>query len=301
MTKEFLTSLAVPAIGLLVALVGGVMRFIGRRKQKSAPDSKKTGRLAKIGLVISVFGIWFFIVKLLPVIFGPMPSKEFTVEISPPRSGLVIAGYAVSSTIITTWIVMAVLIVLALVIRVFVLTRMTAVPKGAQNIMELFVDSAKGYTKSQTEGFGEGLSAYIFSVAMLMVACAFAELFGARAPTADITMTFALALITFILINYYAIKKKNIWGRIKSLAKPTPVVMPFKIISDCAIPVSMACRLFGNMLGGMIVMDLLYSALGSSAVAIPSIVGIYFNVFHPIIQTFIFITLTLTFINEAAE
>lgn len=59
--------------------------------------------------------------------------------------------------------------------------------------------------------------------------------------------------------------------------------------------------MFGNMLGGMIVMDLLYNALGSYAIGIPSVVGLYFNVFHPLIQAFIFITLTLSYIEEATE
>ena len=68
-----------------------------------------------------------------------------------------------------------------------------------------------------------------------------------------------------------------------------------------AVPVSLACRLFGNMLGGLIVMDLLYFAMGNYAVALPSVVGLYFNVFHPLIQAFIFVTLTLTFIGEAVE
>lgn len=134
-----------------------------------------------------------------------------------------------------------------------------------------------------------------------MIGCASVELMGVRAPTADITMTFAMALVTFVLINYYGIRKKGVFGRIRSMAQPTPVVFPIKIVSDCAVPVSMACRLFGNMLGGMIVMDLLYSALGNAAVGIPSVVGLYFNVFHPLIQAYIFITLTLTFIHEAVE
>ena len=51
----------------------------------------------------------------------------------------------------------------------------------------------------------------------------------------------------------------------------------------------------------MIVMDLLYTALGNGAVGIPSVLGLYFNVFHPLIQAFIFVTLTLTFVNEATE
>ena len=41
--------------------------------------------------------------------------------------------------------------------------------------------------------------------------------------------------------------------------------------------------------------------LGNGAVGIPSVLGLYFNVFHPLIQAFIFVTLTLTFINEATE
>ena len=49
------------------------------------------------------------------------------------------------------------------------------------------------------------------------------------------------------------------------------------------------------------VIDLLYSALGTAGIFFPSVVGLYFNVFHPLIQSFIFVTLTLTFINEATE
>ena len=74
-----------------------------------------------------------------------------------------------------------------------------------------------------------------------------------------------------------------------------------KIDSDIAIPNSLACRLFGNMLGGMIVMELLKGALGGYAAGIPGIAGLYFNLFHPLIQAYIFITLSLTFIDEAME
>ena len=83
--------------------------------------------------------------------------------------------------------------------------------------------------------------------------------------------------------------------------RPSPVIFPMKILSDVAVPVSLACRLFGNMLGGMIVMDLLKSSLGGYAVGITALAGIYFNLFHPLIQTYIFIILSMTFINEATE
>ena len=79
------------------------------------------------------------------------------------------------------------------------------------------------------------------------------------------------------------------------------IMIPLKIVSDIAVPVSLACRLFGNMLGGMIVMELLKGALGGFASGITGIAGLYFNLFHPIIQAYIFITLSLTFIDEAMQ
>ena len=63
----------------------------------------------------------------------------------------------------------------------------------------------------------------------------------------------------------------------------------------------MACRLFGNMLAGFIIMELLYYSLGNFSAGPAAVLGLYFNMFHPLIQAFIFITLTLSFIGEAVE
>ena len=254
----------------------------------------------KLFAILSVgAGFFLFTTRLLDLIFGPMPAEKLEFSIWPER--VTVFGYSLSYTIIFTWVAMAVLITGALIIRFTVFKNPKETPQGAQNVIELIVETVSKYTNAQAHGTGELLCSYILSIGSLLVMSAFLELFRLRPPTADITMTFALALMTFFLINIYGIKRKGIGGRIKSLASPTPLVFPFRIISDLAIPVSMACRLFGNMLGGMIVIDLLYMALGSNAVGIPSVFGLYFNAFHPLIQTFIFVTLTLTFINEAIE
>lgn len=249
--------------------------------------------------VLLLAGIWCFAESLLRLIFGAKEAEEFSVSIWADR--MQIGGITLSSTVVVTWAVMAVLLVLAVLIRLLVVPRMTDKPHGVQNVLEICVEAICQYTNTNVGDLGDNLPAYLFTVALFMVGCAAVELLGIRAPTADITMTFALALITFVLINYYGVRRKGVGGRIRSMSQPTPVVLPIKIVSDCAVPVSLACRLFGNMLGGMIVMDLLYSALGNAAIGIPSVVGLYFNVFHPLIQTYIFITLTLTFIREATE
>jgi len=261
--------------------------------------NKPVKRKNLISIIAIVVGFFLFTTRLLDIIFGPAPPEKLEFSIWPQR--VTVFGYSLSYTIIFTWIAMAILIIGAIIIRLTIFRNPKASPSGAQNVVELIVETVSKYTNAQAHGTGEFLCSYILSIGSLLVMSAFLELFRLRPPTADITMTFALALMTFLLINIYGIKKKGIGGRIKSLASPTPLVFPFRIISDLAIPVSMACRLFGNMLGGMIVIDLLYISLGSNAVGIPSVFGLYFNAFHPLIQTFIFVTLTLTFINEAIE
>ena len=273
--------------------------FTGHHQAKNPKFQKLMDMVPKLMTVLVIVGTWLLLSELLLLIFGKGAEHHLSVELAPERK--MIFGFSVSDTVITTWIAMALITVIAVVLRIFVIPKFKMVPSGAQNVLEAMVGGVNDYAVSKAHGLGDNLSAYLFSVACLMVGCACVELMGVRAPTSDITMTFAMALITFVLINYYGIKRKGVLGRVKSLNAQGPVVMVLRVISDIAIPVSMACRLFGNMLGGMIVMELIYNSLGHRAVGVPSVLGLYFNVFHPLIQAFIFITLTLTFIDEAAE
>ena len=285
--------------GVLVLALYLWRRFaLARLAARDAPPKKVT-RSRRLFAVLLTAALYEFVTRGVTLLFGRPEKAAFEVELWPAR--VQVMGVSLSTTVILSGCAMALLVGLAILLRLTVLRRMEDPPKGVQNVLELMVESVEKYTNSRVEGFGDDLGAYIFTVAAFLVACASLELLGLRAPTADITLTFALAFMTFVLINWCGIRRKGVFGRIKSLAQPTPVVFPIRVISDCAIPVSMACRLFGNMLGGMIVMDLIYKSLGNRAVGIPSVVGLYFNVFHPLIQAFIFITLTLTFINEATE
>ena len=266
---------------------------------QTSKQSKKAKRMKSLATILIVIGLYMFLTQLVNIIFGQNEKSGFEFSLWPERIELL--GISISETIIYTWFAMAALVIAALILRLTVVRRFEVLPKGAQNVIETVVEAIKKYTGEQAHGTGEILCSYILSIGALMLASAFLELFRLRAPTSDITMTFALAFMTFILINAYGVRRKGAGGRLKSLASPTPVVFAFRAIAEFAIPVSMACRLFGNMLGGMIVMDLIYTALGNGAIGIPSVVGLFFNVFHPLIQAFIFITLTLTFVNEAIE
>ena len=284
------------------------MRFIewlverfGENYLDRNPDSpKKVKRKLRLMTMIIIVSAWYFTGVLLNWLSGG-EGGGLRVEFEMFSERTVLFGVSIANTTILTWVVIGVVLLLSLVFRFLVFPRFRERPRGLQNIMELAVEAMDSFAKNTVGEYGESLSPYMFSIAVLMVGCAATELFGQRPPTSDLLMTGTMGLITFALINYYGARKKGIWGRIRGMARPSPVIFPMKILSDVAVPVSLACRLFGNMLGGMIVMDLLKSSLGGYAVGITALAGIYFNLFHPLIQTYIFIILSMTFINEATE
>ncbi|HOG00882.1 MAG: ATP synthase subunit a [Firmicutes bacterium ADurb.Bin248] len=281
-------------VGILALLVRRRVALPAAGEAGYAPAKKKR----RLFMMLGVLGLWLFSGLVLGLFRVERETLEVT--ISPARVELL--GISTSTSVIVAWIVIAALAVFAILVRVLAIPRFQETPRGLQLVLETAVGAVSDFTKGKFGGRrNEALAAYFFALAALFVGSAFVELLGLRPPTTDLTMTLSYALITFILINYTGIRKKGVRGHLANFAKPNALVTPFKFLSEIAIPISLACRLFGNMLGGMIVVDLVYMALGAFSVGIPAVLGLYFNAFHPLIQFFIFINLSLTFIGEAAE
>jgi len=287
------------AIGLSL-IIGAVALYLRGRialPEKADASFKAAKKKRNLLMMAGVLALWLFSGLVLGS-FG-LGDRQFSVAISPTRMDLF--GFSVSSTVFVSWIVIAVLIICAALIRIFAVPHFTETPRGLQLVLETAVGAINDLTKEKYGHRNDGLAAYFFALAALLIGSAVVELFGIRPPTTDLSMTLSYALITFVLINVYGIHKKGVKGRLQSLTKPNAVIAPFKLLSDIAVPISLACRLFGNMLGGMIVVELVYYALGAFSVGLPAVLGLYFNAFHPLIQFFIFINLSLTFIGEAVE
>lgn len=262
------------------------------------PSIQEMTKKRRMLMILSLIAFWL-LSGLVLGLFAP-ERETFNVTISPPRVDLL--GMSTSTSVIITWIVMAVLALIGAVIRFFIIPRFKDRATGFQLVLETMVEVVSDFTKDKFHGHrNEGLAAYFFALALMFIGSSFVELLGIRPPTTDLTMTLSYALVTFILIQYTGVRHKGASRHLKSFSEPNAMVTPFKILSEIAIPISLACRLFGNMLGGMIVVDLVYMAMGSFAIGIPAVIGLYFNAFHPLIQVFIFINLSLTFIADAAE
>ena len=218
---------------------------------------------------------------------------------------------AVKDTLLIAFGVTAAIILLCLIIRIFFIPRFKKVPKGFQLVLEYIITTIDKFTLDSGGPLKPSLAPYFLAICSFIFFSGMVELLGIRAPISYLNTTAALAIMSFVLINAYAIKAKGVWGRIKSYGKPIKLMAPIKFLTDLAVPISLACRMFGNMLGGMIIMELLYSVLlsltkqfiapGILAAVLPGIFSIYFTVFHTAIQVYIFSMLSLTFIGEAAE
>lgn len=205
-----------------------------------------------------------------------------------------------SDAICVTWIVSAILVIFALVVRFVLLRKFQDVPRGFQNVIELFVEKIYSYCEEYMHGHGN-IAPYIGMLALYLGLANTIELIGLRPPTTNISTTFAMAIITFILINYYGVRQKGILGRLKHYTKPVAILAPIKLLTDLAIPISLASRMYGNILAGLVVMEIVYNVMKVFAIGIPAALAIYFNIFDGLMQTFIFVTLTLVFVREGME
>lgn len=288
------------AVGLVLSVVGAVLALLTRRKRKNNTDETQENPLKKKFLlfaVISAAGGWLAATGLLSLLFGRGDSS-LEVNIFAARTGIVIFGYDISETVLVSWGVMAVIIIAALVLRIFFIPRFKDEPTGVQAALEAAVGWIEDFAATRMKKRSGFLNVLLFTLAVTLIGYGIADLAGFRSPASDPTFTLTIAFMIYIVINVYAIiyrkKKKNPLLDGASVFVRTV----YKFVTGISTPVSMGCRLFGNMISGTIVMDLIYTALGSAALGIPDIIALYFGVFSSLIQMYIFITLTLTYVAD---
>ena len=216
----------------------------------------------------------------------------------------VFGGMPITVTLLTGLLCSVILIIAAVVLRLTVLKRFKEHPHGIQNVLELMVDGISSFTNNKVgRETGAAVAPYMFTLAAFIGLGGIIELFSfsvLRPSPSDINQTVAFALITFVLIRVFAYKRTGVIGRIKHYTSPVAIVAPVKIFVDLAVPVSLSCRMYGNLLGGFVVMELLYSSIFTRW-GIPVVGAAFFSLFHYGMQAFIFITLSLVFIEEAVE
>ncbi|NLD19570.1 MAG: F0F1 ATP synthase subunit A [Clostridiales bacterium] len=220
-----------------------------------------------------------------------------------PRIILRIGNIPITETVLFSLIIS----ILILVFAFFATRRMERIPKGAQAVGELIVGTVYNMV-GETMG-GEAKERFAPYMGTLFLYLAFGSclgLFELRPVTADLNCTVPLALVSFIMIHYNAVKAQTAKGYIKHLAEPYAFIFPMNIMSDVMFPITLACRIFGNITAGVILMTLMYDGLKAVTTALGSVVpffqiGIplpfhfFFDMFEPGLQAYIFVMLTMVF------
>ena len=205
----------------------------------------------------------------------------------------------ITESMVSTWLVMAALIGLALFVRAK-LSTFKEIPSGFQNLIETAVETISNLVKNTMGGKMEFLGGYFFAVFVFILASNYSGLLGLRPPTSDIATTLPLALGTFVLIHVTGVRVQKA-KYFKEYLNPIFIFAPLNVIGELSRPVSLAFRLFGNILGGVILMQIIYSIPIMLTIAIPSVLHAWFDLFTGALQAFVFTVLSLTFISLKAE
>jgi len=219
---------------------------------------------------------------------------------------------------ITETVCWAVIVAAAMIVFAVVATRnLKQYPKGMQIVCELIVETVYKFVKDNMGKHNMAFAPYIGTLFFFLIFCNMLGLFGQRPATADMNFTFAMGILVFVLIQYNSIKSKGIKRYVKHFAEPADLALPMKllmtpinIIEELVFPVSLSFRIFGNILAGVIVMDLYMKLMQSISdkahlpiplfqAVTPLPVNLFFDVFEPFLQAFVFSMLTMAFISRA--
>ena len=207
--------------------------------------------------------------------------------------------FVVNDSVFSGFIVVVALLLVALILRLTIIRKWKTTPTGGQMFLEWLVSFFDKSADEMTEDYGGLMGPYTLGAAAYICCGVLVELFGLRPAIADIGACVSLALCTFLFIHTLGFHKNKARRLLHFLN-------PINIVTDLSVPVSMTFRLFGSILSGMVIMDMIYILVEGIwyiglPLILPAVLTPLFTLFHAFIQSYVFASLTLTFVQEAIE
>ena len=207
----------------------------------------------------------------------------------------IFGGIPIYESVVVTWIIMlAVLLICVLLVRNLKVEN----PGRKQIVLETAVQGLYNFFKGTIGEHGTAYIPYLMSVVLYIGIANLIGLIGFKPPTKDMNVTVALAVMSIVLIEVAGVIQKGTKGWLKSFAEPMPIVLPINVLEVFIKPLSLCMRLFGNVLGSFVIMELLKIVVPAF---LPAVFSCYFDIFDGLIQAYVFVFLTSLFIKEATE
>jgi len=202
--------------------------------------------------------------------------------------------FQVPQSVVVTWLIMAILVILSIIFT----RNLEIVPKGKQALLESFMGMIYNMLHGTLGDKGKRYIPYLTTVLLYLGIANMAGLFGITPPTKDLNTTAGLALMTIVLVQYAGIREKGVGGWLKSYTEPVAIITPLNILEIGIKPLSLCMRLFGNILGAYIIMELIIYV---APAVIPLAASAYFDIFDGLLQAYVFCFLSSLYIHEAIE
>ena len=198
----------------------------------------------------------------------------------------------ITDAVVTTWGIMAVLVVGSILIT----RRLSLVPSATQAAFELVVDAVDGQIDATMQVEPQPYRAFIGTLFVFIFVANWSSLIpGVYPPTARLETDGALALIVFAAVIWFGIRAGGIRGYLATFATPSPLMIPLNFLESLTRTFSLLVRLFGNVMSGVFVIGIVLSLAGL-LVPIPLMA---LDLLTGAVQAYIFSVLAMVFIAGA--
>jgi F-type H+-transporting ATPase subunit a len=205
-----------------------------------------------------------------------------------PQVVFYLFGLPITDTVVSTWVLMVLLVVVAFFIRRF-----------KPNAAEMILESINSIISSVMPE-NANLNTYLPFLGALAIFLVFANIFSIFplmvSPTANLNTTFALSAVVFFAVHVFGIKRKGLWNYIKNFSDPI-FIFPFEIISQLSRTLSLTLRLFGNILSTDLIVAIVFAL-------VPFLIPLPFaalGMLTGVLQAYIFTILASLYIASAIE
>jgi F-type H+-transporting ATPase subunit a len=196
---------------------------------------------------------------------------------------------AIGSTVITTWLLMG-----ALGVTAWLVTRRLRIEPGPLQVaVEGIVGVIEDAIAAVLPEHARRVLPFIGSLWLYLVCANLVGLVpGLHSPTRDLSATAALAVLVFVSVHWYGIRTQSLRAYLRHYLTPSPILLPFHIISEISRTVALAVRLFGNIMS-LEMAALLVLLVAGFLAPVPILM---LHVIEALVQAYIFGMLALIYV-----
>lgn len=196
-----------------------------------------------------------------------------------------------NATIVFTWLVMVIL-----VLGSWLITRQLSVKPPLsrwQTTLEIIVEQIQKQIRDASDRQSDQFLPFIGTLFLFIAMANLLTIVpGYQSPAGSLSTTAALALCVFVAVPIYGIKNVGLGSYLRHYIQPTPLMLPFNLISEISRTVSLAIRLFGNIMSTSLLVAILVSIVPLFFPAVMTLFGLLIGV----IQAYVFAILAMVYI-----